>query len=764
MWVWNVVATLRRRRICSKVMTQRRSSPRGARSKGEGEPSSPASAAPSRPSSQGVVGQGVAGRADRASTPGRSRRSKPTLEFPSDAKASREAKADSSATPVATSPSSAEVGDGAGAADGHRPWHEAVPKTSARDQFRVGASLVTLHTDPSLLPEKPRESQGLFEIVGTVARRALGLGLAAREPSFHVFVAAEPEVMIEDDVVRFAERYMQGRESPPDTVYVHDFERPEAPKPLVLPTGAGPALVQAMDALIERLRHEIIEAATAEEMQSSRRELARQLEAKNREVIGGLESTAKNLGFGIKTVQGSVQTFPVLHGKPVSPEQFAVLDETTKRALGEAEEKLASEVEKAAELVRSTGEQFQMEHGATLRRMAEGLIERAMQDMQSAFGAVGDDVAAYLGRVQAALVEDWEDLVADDDDHGDDDKDETPEHDPEHATRLGRFKVNLLVPHPPGSHPPVIYDTNPTYPNLFGYLERRARFGALLTDFTRIRAGSLHRASGGVLVVRAADLMADPIIWERVKRVLRERQIGAEDPLGPLGLYATTLRPVPVPVRVRMVMVGPPEMYAALLDADPDFAALFRVKVEIEPSIPRSKERLVALDAYLMAMAQEREWGSFDRGARARLLDLATRLAGEEPRVDGVELSDAVLRNVDGHGLVLRVLRGSHGCGLHGVPLPVCLCRQVNTSKYLLSRVTSTKKVATCGRLAGDSPGARPGVRLDTERRAASLRAYRAGREVRQKQCQRRSGSPFMSSLRDAAHVPWRTRTWQQEP
>ena len=107
--------------------------------------------------------------------------------------------------------------------------------------------------------------------------------------------------------------------------------------------------------------------------------------------------------------------------------------------------------------------------------------------------------------------------------------------------------MNLLVSHEPGSPAPVVYDTNPTYPSLFGYLERRARFGALLTDFTRIRAGSLHRASGGVLVVRAADLLTDPIIWERMKRVLREQRIGAEDPLGPLGLYATSLRPVPVP-------------------------------------------------------------------------------------------------------------------------------------------------------------------------------------------------------------------------
>src|SRR4029077_12150413 len=180
--------------------------------------------------------------------------------------------------------------------------------------------------------------------------------------------------------------------------------------------------------------------------------------------------------------------------------------------------------------------------------------------------------------------------------------------------RLNRFKVNLLVTHEPGSPAPVVYATNPTYPSLFGYLERRARFGALLTDFTRIRAGSLHKASGGVLVVRAADLLTDPIIWERIKRVLREQRIGAEDPLGPLGLYATSLRPAPVPIRVRVVLVGHPGLYATLLEADPAFASLCRVKVEGDAIIPRSPKGVVALDAYLMAMAAERGWGRFDRG------------------------------------------------------------------------------------------------------------------------------------------------------
>ncbi len=504
----------------------------------------------------------------------------------------------------------------------------------SRDTYRVPADAVQIHTDPAILPETPHASDGLFELVGPIARRALELGLTAREPSFHVFVAAEPEVMIEDDIVRYAQRFAAARPSPHDIVYVHDFEHPSAPRPIMLPPGIGAVLVESMHQVIDKLRRDMPSIARADVVQKATAELAKQLEVKNKQVVTDLETTAKSLGFGIRAVQGGVQTFPILHGKPVSAEQFAALDESTKRALGEAEGQLTSEVERSAQLVKQAGATFEAAREEAFGIAASNLIDTTLRAVIDAFAPYGQDVVAYLERVAEALKEDWQDLIQGEGDPGEEQNDEAMrDADPEHATRLNRFGVNLFVSNDSDAPSPVHYETNPTYPNLFGYLERRARFGALLTDFMRIRAGALNKASGGVLVVRAADLLADPIIWERMKRVLRERHIGAEDPLGPLGLYATSLRPVPVPVRVRVILVGPPELYATLLQADADFAALFRVKVEVEPSIPRTKEHLLALDAYLMQMAREREWGTFDRSARARLLDYAVRLATERERV-----------------------------------------------------------------------------------------------------------------------------------
>jgi len=521
---------------------------------------------------------------------------------------------------------------GRGRASSGRPPGETAA-ARARALHRVVFDDVVVRTDPSTLSEAPRESGGLLELVSTVARRALALGLSARERSFHVFVAAEPEVMIERDIVRFARQYAGSRPTPHDIIYVHDFDHPEAPRPLVLPAGAGPALVREMGALIERLQEEIPAVVEGDAFKRAQGQLASELEAKNRAAIVELESLAKTFGFGVRPVQGGVQTFPILHGKPLSAEQFDVLDESTKRALSQSEEKLTREVEKTAQLVRAQNAGFEAAREDAFSKAAAVLIDAGIEELERTFGSLGEDVRSWLDRVRHALVEDWDDLVEVDDEEEREQRSRDEKDDPELATRLNRFKVNLLMSHEPGSSAPVVYDTNPTYPSLFGYLERRARFGALLTDFTRIRAGSLHKASGGVLVVRAADLLADPIIWERMKRVLREQRIGAEDPLGPLGLYATSLRPVPVPINVRVVLVGPPELYATLLEADPDFASLFRVKVEVDPIIPRSSKSLAALDAYLMAMASEREWGVFDREARAELLDLATRLSDDRAKL-----------------------------------------------------------------------------------------------------------------------------------
>ena len=506
-----------------------------------------------------------------------------------------------------------------------RLWSEAAADVRARsrDAFLVPADAVQVRTDPTILPETPHESDGLFELVGPIARRALELGLAAREPSFHVFVAAEPEVMIEDDIVRYAQRFAASRPSPPDTVYVHDFEHPSAPRPIVLPAGVGPILVDSMKQLVEKLRHDMPSIARADVVQKATSELATQLEARNKQVVTELETTAKSLGFGIRAVQGGVQTFPILHGKPVSPEQFAALDESTKRALGEAEGQLTKEVEQSAQLVKQAGATFEAAREEAFGLAASALIDTSMKAFIDAFSPYGRDVVAYLERVAQALKEDWEDLLQGESNEEETD-DPTRDVDPEHATRLSRFRVNLFVTNEPGAPAPVLYETNPTYPNLFGYLERRARFGALLTDFTRIRAGVLHKASGGVLVVRAADLLTDPII----SGAHEARLARAADRRGRPARTARPLRDVAPPRAGSDPGAGRARRPAgALRDAAPG-------RRRLRGAVPREGRGRAVDSTHEGAPARARCVSDAD-GSRARVGDVRPTRAGSTARLRG---------------------------------------------------------------------------------------------------------------------------------
>jgi hypothetical protein len=236
-----------------------------------------------------------------------------------------------------------------------------------------------------------------------------------------------------------------------------------------------------MDALIERLKERDPGGRRGRGVQARADAARAELEAKNRAVIHELESLARRRSASaFAPVHGGVQTFPILHGKPVSAEQFDVLDDSTKRALTESEHKLTREVEKAAQLVRAQSARFEAAREAAFskaastrhRRDDEGGDPRRWRRWARPCVRVGRRActrrSSTTGRISSSgrRRRAGEALARRADD-------------PEHATRLNRFKVNLLVTHEPGLPAPVVYDTNPTYPSLFGYLERRARFGAL---------------------------------------------------------------------------------------------------------------------------------------------------------------------------------------------------------------------------------------------------------------------------------------------
>jgi predicted ATP-dependent protease len=527
--------------------------------------------------------------------------------------------------------------------------------------LRVDASKTTVRHDPSQLAEEPEgagEDPDLFRLMPRAVRRAFDLGLLTADPWFHVFVEAADDVDILPSVVARARMRLADRPLPDDVAYVHDFDHPSAPRPILLPPGGAPILARTVVELLDAVRARLPQLDGDREVKATRAQLSKELKDRQKSAISELEGLAKGLGFGVKTVGGGVQTFPILHGKPVSAEQFEILDEGTKRALTEAEEKLSQAIEETADRVRASTRDLEERSRAVEEKAVRALVEAEAGPFLDRFVEI-PEARAWLERVCAELVASVDDLLASQGPKTKGEREEDEARDPEIPTRLARFQVNVFVTNglpieeeePPGEEPrpeslrasrgepaptpttPVIHEDNPTFANLFGFLERRVHLGALVSDFTRIRAGALHRASGGVLVLRMRDLLGDALAWDRLKRVLRARGVGHEDPIGPMGLYATTLRPRPCPIATKVIIVGNHDLYAQLLEADPDFASLFRVKVEIPTHVERNADSIAALDAHLVRIANGRGWGPLDRGARARALDYACRLVDDRRKL-----------------------------------------------------------------------------------------------------------------------------------
>lgn len=482
----------------------------------------------------------------------------------------------------------------------------------------LGEDDVRVRTAPEVLPETPAIVSDRLLLLEPHVQRALSRGVRASDPTFHVFVAAEPHLQIEDDVLRAIARTRGPTALAPDLLYVDDPTAEDCPVPLQLPTGRGDAFAAAATAAFRAAQTRLRGVPLEREVREADRRLSRTLHETTRDTIRELEAIIKPLGFGVRTLPLGLETFPILLGKPVSREQFDTLDEPTRQRLSKAEDDLAPSLDQAAKKLREANEAAEKERTSVTRTVAAGIVREELASLLTDFADVPDAVA-WLEQVASSLI---------------DAPPLTPNDEP---PRLPR--AELLVSHAGAPAPPILFETNPTSERLFGSIARHAEDGLLVSDLRDLRPGALLETAGGFLVLRLEDLlrnaspMVDPTLFDRLKLALRTREQELDRGAAASFPSSTTLTPLPAPLDVRVVLVGSDDLFATLLATDPDFAALFRVKVEVDDLLVRQDESIKGLDGYLMGVAAERALLPFDREARARLIDISTRIAEDRERL-----------------------------------------------------------------------------------------------------------------------------------
>jgi predicted ATP-dependent protease len=453
------------------------------------------------------------------------------------------------------------------------------------------------------------------------ARKALEFGLSISDPRFNVFVLGIERSGRMTATREFLEKASADTPAPDDWLYLNNFQRPSEPRPVAVSAGTGREFRDRLTTAVRRLTEVLAEVLGGDEVR-------KRLEAEKTRARAGIEQTtdalrseAKSHGFDlVQTEEGPALAVLGEDGQPLapdamSPEQRAAVDAHAPALI----EKLQALVRESA----AAGAALQEHNEAIGRAAVDDAVAPVIDGLDAAF-AKHPGLSRWLIEFRADVIENFRVFMA-------------PQGEgapPSAFQPATRYAVNLLVDNADAPCAPVVVEPNVTYENLFGWLEYRQGEKSFETDFTLVRPGALHRANGGILVLRADSVAERAEVWRFLKEALRDGEIRIEEPHRTNGLpVAGAPKPRPVPLAVKVVFVASPHWFYTFYSADPEFESYFKIKADIDPDMEASEANCHGYAALIRRMARAHDDAAIDDDAIAYLLGLAARWAGERAKL-----------------------------------------------------------------------------------------------------------------------------------
>ncbi len=441
------------------------------------------------------------------------------------------------------------------------------------------------------------------------AVEALRMGLSIDNDRYNVFVVG-PRFSGRDEVVEgVVKKLAKDRPTPPDWLYVYNFDDPSSPIAFSLPPDVGNRFVQDVDNFINTIRGAIRSAFESESIISEKEELVKEFNRRREEILSELNRKASELGFIIQPQPAGFNIIPIFNGEPLSPQKYASLPPDIKefidRKRKQLEEYIAETLKRLAKLDKELKERLEEFDRQVARRTVEVHFRELVEKYTDY-----PHVVEYLNKMYDDIIRNVNIFLL------------PPERIPQGPLDpFRKYRVNLIVDNKSTDGAPVVYEKNPTYYNLIGRIEKEMVFGALMTDFNNITAGSFHRANGGYLILDAFQLLKDPFAYDALKRVLKNRLILIEDIGERVSLFSTkTIKPRPIPFNGKVVLLGDAMVYYLLYYLDPEFPEIFGVKAELETDVPLDGRNLAFFYNYSLAFQKRENLKPFSKGAMEEIL------------------------------------------------------------------------------------------------------------------------------------------------
>lgn len=488
--------------------------------------------------------------------------------------------------------------------------------------------------DPAGLPfELVGELEDLLEPIGQDrAVEAVQFAVSMRRKGYNVYALGASGTGKHTIVQDLLRHRAESSPTPPDWCYVNNFTDPQKPRRLQLPPGRGNGLRDAMKRLVGELRAALPAAFERDEYRARRDVIDQQFKQRNEQAFGELQQRGEQKGISMLRTPMGLALAPRRDGKVLTPELFEALPEADRERIQRDLEEMQGELEAVMQKV----PQWEREHREAVRelnRNTTGAAIALMMDELRAGYCELPDVVQHLDAVEQDIKENADDFLT---------PTQPPQGTPTPApveeavteARFRRYQVNVIVDNGGRHGAPVIYEDNPTHQTLVGRVEYMARFGTLVTDFNLLTPGALHRANGGYLMLDAQRLLAGNFGWASLKRALNAGEIRTETLDQLLSLASTiSIQPEPIPLDVKIVLLGPQSLYYLLSGADEDFKELFKIAADFDDRVERTPETTLLYARFISGVVRREKLLPFDRGAVARVIERAARLVGDADRL-----------------------------------------------------------------------------------------------------------------------------------
>lgn len=498
--------------------------------------------------------------------------------------------------------------------------------------MKLTAQQARRRVDPKTLPvDSTGEAEPVSEIIGQDrALKALQFGLQVDGKGYNIYVSGPPGIGKMTSVESYLERVAAEKETPGDWCFVYNLDDPYQPRAVGLPSGKGNEFKSDMQHLRELVERDIPGVFQSEEYGRRREEALSAIQERGQEISREIQQAAQQKGFMLQSTVMGTAVVPVKDGQPLRDEDVQQLPQAEQEDIDRRRNELNEEIRNLQKEYRRLDREAREKVNELDRHVVRNRVDGPFGDLREKYEG-NEAVCAYLDEMQQDVLDNVDTLketAGQEQQQGQMNPQVKRQIEAMRAQFFKKYDVNVIVDNSRRSGAPVVLELNPNYNNLVGRIEKEMQMGALNTDFTLIKPGALLQANGGFLVLQVEDVLRNVYSWEALKRALRSGELRIEEGQEQLGLMSIkTLRPQPIPLDLKVVLIGKPLIYYLLQKFDDDFEELFRVKADYDVTMDADEENTASFVGFISHFVESEGLRHFSRDGAAKMLEYASRRA-----------------------------------------------------------------------------------------------------------------------------------------